>query len=135
MSLFMRSIFLMGLFAGLASFAFAGSFTFTTIADPSATSSTSPYGINNAGQVIGSFFSDGTDYGFLYSGGTYTTVSDPLAGSGGTVAYGINDAGQIVGAYSTGSGEVEGFLDSGGNFYHHQRPVVRRKLNLCLRYK
>ena len=49
--------------------------------------------------------SGGTSHGFLYSGGTYTTLTDPFAISGdpnhtnGTVAFGINDAGQIVGYY------------------------------------
>jgi hypothetical protein len=37
-------------------------------------------------------------HGFLYSGGTYTTIDDPL-GFGGTVVTGVNDAGQIAGLY------------------------------------
>jgi hypothetical protein len=45
--------------------------------------------------------------GFLYSDGTYTTLSVP--GSTQTAAYGINNKGQIVGGYETATGEY-GFL-------------------------
>ena len=49
------------------------------------------------GIVVGQYTdSNGTDHGFLYNSGTYTTINDPL-GTKGTQAYGINDAGQIVG--------------------------------------
>jgi hypothetical protein len=40
--------------------------------------------------------------GFLYSGGTYTTLNDPLATGTNTFAYGINNASQIVGYYGGG---------------------------------
>jgi hypothetical protein len=44
-------------------------------------------------------------HGFLYSGGSYTSIDVPGAtGKGGTQAFGINDAGQIVGTYSDSSG-------------------------------
>ena len=58
-------------------------------------------------------YSDATnhEHGFLYSGGTFTT----LALSADTLAYGINDAGQIVGDYFDGSAS-HGFLYSGGTF-------------------
>ena len=39
------------------------------------------------------------DFGFIYSGGSYTTINVP--GSEYTEAYGINDEGQIVGLYET----------------------------------
>ena len=51
--------------------------------------------------------------GFLYSGGTYTTISPP--GATYTYVYGINKGGQIVGYYSTASGTY-GFLYSGGSY-------------------
>src|SRR5262249_25121844 len=53
--------------------------------------------------------SHGTAHGFLYSGGTYTTLDDPL-GTKGTVAGGINDTGQIVGGYFDSNGTEHGFL-------------------------
>src|SRR5262249_45186472 len=48
-------------------------------------------------------------HGFLKSGGTYTTIDDPLA-TAGTAAYGINASGQIVGLYNTGALATHGFL-------------------------
>ena len=53
--------------------------------------------------------SSGLEHGFLYSGGTYTTLDDPL-GTEGTFASGINNAGQIVGDYYDSSGTLHGFL-------------------------
>ncbi len=60
----------------------------------------------------------GAEHGFLFSGGRYTTLDDPLAGSGGfTAAYGLNNAGQIVGAFSNADGSVSGgFLLSHGQY-------------------
>jgi probable HAF family extracellular repeat protein len=63
----------------------------------------------------------GGEYGFLYSGGTFTTLEVP--GSFSTAAYGINDMGQIVGGFSRAeehSGELglpsHAFLFTGGTF-------------------
>jgi len=68
-------------------------------------------GINNAGQIVGEY-SDGSGiHGFLFSGGTYTTLNDPLAPNF-TEALGINSAGQIVGDYVPGGG----FLLTGGTY-------------------
>src|SRR5262249_59848787 len=53
-------------------------------------------------------------HGFLFSGGTFTTLDDPLA-TAGTLALGINNAGQILGYY-TNTSSAHGFLYSGG-FY------------------
>src|ERR1700736_4719466 len=52
--------------------------------------------------------------GFLYSGGTFTTLS--VAGATFTNVYGINDAGQIVGTYGIADGTTQGFVDNGGVF-------------------
>jgi hypothetical protein len=48
-------------------------------------------------------------HGFLYRGGTYTTLDDPLA-TNGTIAAGINASGQIVGQYTDASNHIHGFL-------------------------
>ena len=45
----------------------------------------------------------GIHHGYLYNGGTYTAIDDPL-GTNGTYAQGINDAGEIVGYYYDASG-------------------------------
>src|SRR5436853_176807 len=89
-------------------------YTFTTLDDPLGMAAVA-FGINDAGQVVGAY-TDANDHahGFLYSGGTFTTLDDPSATTG-TLALGINDAGQIVGYYTDVS-SAHGFLYSGG-FY------------------
>ena len=75
----------------------------TTLADPLAPPSggTSATGINDQGEVVGSYVDSlGTDHGYLYRNGTYTTIDDPNAGSMGTNASAINDSGRIVGDYT-----------------------------------
>jgi uncharacterized membrane protein len=63
--------------------------------------------INDASQIVGSYFDGSQSRGFLYSEGIYTTLSFPGAIS--TRATGINDVGQIVGSYFDGS-QSRGFL-------------------------
>jgi hypothetical protein len=94
-------------------------YTFTTIADPDATGSTQPTGINDAGQIVG-IYSDGNGtHGFLDTAGVFTTIDYPGAAvSGGntlTEPLGINSAGQIVGQYFDSTGG-HGFVDTGGVF-------------------
>jgi len=67
--------------------------TFTNIAVPGA-SPTFLYGINNTGQIVGSFEDSSGVHGFVYAGGTFSTIDLPLR----TEAFGINDAGHIVGS-------------------------------------
>src|SRR5436190_4126075 len=84
--------------------------TYTTLDDPLATNGTFAWGINASGQIVGSYGDASIFYhGFLYSGGSYTTLDGPL--SSGAVAYGINDIGQVVGAY-----DRHGFLYSGASY-------------------
>ena len=47
--------------------------------------------------------------GFLYSGGTYTTIDDPIDAIGNSYPTSINDLGQITGWYQDASG-IHGFL-------------------------
>jgi probable HAF family extracellular repeat protein len=77
-------------------------YTYTILADPAATSTT-PFGINDVGQIVGSITGPGFDSAFLYSGGSFTSFAVP--GANYTNAYGINDAGQIVG-YSNSAATV-----------------------------
>jgi probable HAF family extracellular repeat protein len=117
--------------------------TYTTLSGPA-------FGINDAGQVVGTFglynLSDGTyttlggrsahginnlgqivgselSYGFLYNpnDGTYTTLKDPLGIS--TEALGINDLGQIVGTYTDSANVQHGFLYSAGAYITLDRVV------------
>ena len=91
-------------------------YTVTTLDDPSAPSpgfpgSTRAEGINNAGQIVGSFTvttidpTSLTNFGFFYdpNGGTFATIDSGLVFhgglGGGIFAQGINDASQVVGYY------------------------------------
>jgi len=77
-----------------ASPASAAAYTFTTIDVPGAVpGSTRGGGINNSGQIVGSFVAGATTHGFLDTGGSFTTIDVPGASGAGTVASGINDAG------------------------------------------
>lgn len=73
------------------------SYTFTTISFPGATE-TRADGINDAGQVVG-YYSGSGDRGFLYSGGTFTTIHASTLGASKSYALGINNVGAITGLY------------------------------------
>jgi uncharacterized membrane protein len=88
---------------------------YTDINDPLATISgpggpvrgTYLSGINNNGQVIGSYCTGPStchQRGFVYSDGIYTEIDDPLASDplGSTTLTGINDSGAIVGTFENG---------------------------------
>jgi len=96
-------------------------YTYIPLDDPSANGGTDAYGINNAGQIVGSYevlnrAGVFDNHGFLYSGGTYTTLDDPSVVTFNfqrvTVATGINASDQIVGSY-VGLNGTNGFLYSG----------------------
>src|ERR1035438_9058537 len=90
-------------------------YTFSPIDDPLATTGgTDASGINDLGQIVGSYGSF-PYHGFLYSGGTYTPLNAPGA-TNSTVAYDINNLGQIVGLYQDSSGAEHGFLYIGSTF-------------------
>src|SRR5437016_3376589 len=58
-------------------FTYDGS-TYTTLDDPLGTNGTQLLGINNLGQIVGSYIdASGHSHGFLYSGGGFTTLDDP----------------------------------------------------------
>src|SRR5262245_17738521 len=92
-------------------------YTVTTLDDPAAPrpdfpGSTRAQGINDAGQIVGSYTVTTIDptslsnYGFLYNrqDGTYTTIDNGLVFhgglGGGIFAQDINDKGQVVGYYT-----------------------------------
>ena len=95
-------------------------YAYTTLDDPSANVGTFPYGINDAGQIVGYYIVQTLEphipvfhyHGFLDAGGTYTTLDYP--GAIYTYAYGINASGQIVGTYT--NGPYHGFVYSGGTY-------------------
>jgi hypothetical protein len=88
--------------------------TFTNIVDPNdTTGDTVSSGINDSGQVVGSYFNttSGGFVGFSLSGGAYSDVV--VSGSAATVASGVNNAGLITGTSTDGSGGNHGFTWSG----------------------
>ncbi len=107
---------LIGMFV-LTGASYAASYTYTTIDDPWGVSGTYAMSINDNGDVVG-YYNDGNGYahGFLYKGGSYTTLDDPLAVVRGTYAMGINDSGEVVGYYYDGNGYAHGFLYKGGSY-------------------
>ena len=74
---------------------------------------TSAAGVNDAGQIVGSFFNYGP-HGFLYTNGSFTQFDGP-PGAGNIFPSGINGADQIVGSFYNGT-TSHGFLDTGGSF-------------------
>src|SRR5260370_410350 len=75
-------------------------YTYATFDDPLNTSGdgTLASGINDTGQIVGTYADASGVHGFLLSGGSYTTLHAPFAPQY-TIAQGINGAGQIVGIY------------------------------------
>jgi len=94
--------------------AWAVGFTFTTINVPGARL-TEAFGINDSGQIVGSFVDSLGTHGFLQDGATFTTIDVPGAPIFLTSARGINDSGQIVGDFPGGFGRL-GFLKDGATF-------------------
>jgi len=74
----------------------------------------SAYGINDAGQVVGSSLaSDGFMHAFLWQGGTMADLGG-LPGYQFSVAWDINDAGQIVGSSTGADGITHALLWADG---------------------
>ena len=90
-------------------------FNITTIDVPGATS-TAAIGINNAGQIAGSYTNATGTHGFIDTNGVFTTVDVP--GSSFTQITSINNVGQMVGFYSGGV-----FLDTNGTFSNINVPA------------
>ena len=70
---------------------------YTTIAAPEGATSSTAFGINARGDVVGTFVKSGVQHGFLLSKGEFTVIDFPNAQ--GTIARGIGPSGEIVGSY------------------------------------
>src|ERR1051326_3672747 len=81
--------------------------TTTTIDVPGATD-TGAVGINAQGDIVGFYTAGGIIHGFLFRGGSYSTIDVPGA-QPPTVPLGINAQGDIVGFYGGFTNE-HGFL-------------------------
>jgi len=100
-------------------------------ADPAATVSqidapnatyTDAVGINNRGDIVGSFADGRGLHGYILRRGTFTTLDFPAQGVGGTVAKGINDRGEVVGFYVQSGSAIHGFVWDEGKFTQIDAP-------------
>ncbi len=91
-------------------------YQFTIIDPPGADGGALGFGINNAGQVVGtSLDANFNGTGFVYSAGSFTFLAVPGA-AGGSDANAINNNGDIAGDYYDADGFAHGFLRQGGVF-------------------
>ena len=77
-----------------------------------------PFGINQSGDIVGTFGTGPTTEGYLFSKGKFTTIDGGTFPSDSTGLVGINNSGQIIGSYGP-SGTYNynhSFLDVGGVF-------------------
>jgi probable HAF family extracellular repeat protein len=101
-------------------------YKYTSLSAPfQGVTSTLGYGINDFGDVVGSYQAnkapigyppDIAQHGFVLKRGTYTTIDVPFAGATDTVASGINNLGDVVGTYSDSDGYSHGFTLKKGVF-------------------
>jgi probable HAF family extracellular repeat protein len=85
-------------------------------------SGTEAYGINNAGEVVGTgYINSSTFHAFLYSGGKMKDLGP--SGAFQATAYAINTTGQIVGTYSLNSGASGTFLYTNGKMTTLRNPA------------
>ena len=97
-------------------------YVFTTIDYPGAVF-TDVRGLNNAGAIVGYASLDGTNnFGFLYSGGTFTPLP-PAPGGLQVGGHGINDSGVIVGsAIPVDGSSSQGFVLLGSTYTYFSYP-------------
>jgi probable HAF family extracellular repeat protein len=105
-----------------------GSYTYLSDPDPNNAGKTEITGINDAGQVVGTWQDANTNnHGFLYSNGTYTPLNGP-SNAGAMHPQGINNAGQVSGNYYVDPGTPQlgfhGFLYSGGSYVTLNEPLA-----------
>src|SRR3954470_19168187 len=87
-----------------------GSFTILDVPFPGALH-TEAYGINNRGEVVGTYSTATTYYGFIWRSGVFTRFDVPSAVCC-TALSGVNDSGEIIGWYADVNG-FRAFLFSG----------------------
>jgi hypothetical protein len=99
----------------LATFTDPSFSVFTTLDDPSAgPGGTSPLAIDGNNVVGGYYDANFLEHGFLYNGGTFTTIDDPLAVRG-TELEGIS-GNNIIGVWFDAFNQVHGFLYNGSTY-------------------
>ena len=104
----------------------APSQSFTTLIYPGGnTYDAIPYGINNIGDVTGSYgdTDNGATYGFIYNSSTQTYTQINVPGSAGTYPESINDAGWVTGEYQDSSDNFHCFLYENGTYTTFDAPA------------
>jgi probable HAF family extracellular repeat protein len=99
------------------------SYTFTKINVPGSVY-TEATGVNNSGQVVGTYQdAGGFTHGFSYNGTSFTTIDYPATGY--NYVFGVNAAGQMVGGYSVSNplGPYHGFIYHNGVFTEFDYPL------------
>src|SRR5262249_40361575 len=84
--------------------------TFINFNDPLGPTDTEARGINNAGQIVGFYYTLQSEHAFLLSGGTYTNIDNPFYLGQPIFPHAINNGGVIVGSFGF-SGGTGGFVD------------------------
>ena len=75
-----------------------GNYSFVDIDYPGGTTTLNDVrGLNDLGQIVGTYTLGGRQYAFIKNGGTYSTLTGIPGAS--SIAWGINDNGQVVGYY------------------------------------
>jgi probable HAF family extracellular repeat protein len=91
--------------------------TFNAMIKHKTVTSTSPFGCNDEGEIVGSFTDkQGNVHGFIFVNGKYSqfdapgSSQTPAFGVMGTFINGVNDGGDIIGFFSDGT-KVNGFVN------------------------
>ena len=105
---------LSALTVGMASEAWSTTNNFIPIDVPGTTEIIAIDGINNRGQVVGSFDDVSGQHGFVDDHGQFTTIDYP--GVTHTSANGINASGQVIGSAESSSGAFYGYSEKNQNF-------------------
>ena len=71
--------------------------------------------LNDSGQIPGYYNAGGIYKGFIYAGGSYTSIDDP-AGVNGTAVGGISNSGTVVGSYYDAQSASHGFVFNGSTY-------------------
>ncbi|HZL69859.1 MAG TPA: hypothetical protein VFC15_15390 [Candidatus Limnocylindrales bacterium] len=105
----------------------SGNYTYMNIDYPGAYMTT-PTAVNDSGSVVGYYLDSqyGSNHGFLYAGGVYTTIDDP---EGTTLPQGINNSGEITGVIEVSYSETYGFTYVNGVFTTFNYPGTNGATN------
>jgi uncharacterized membrane protein len=85
-------------------------------------------GMNNLGQITGTYNDSSGEHNFLYTNGKYVTVPG-APGAQDTQIFGINDWGQMLGTVYYGDGSHDHFIDTHGKFTLFPNPISPTSIN------